>query len=120
MQKVKKINYKQYFPLTMLTTILCMLFSRHLNDVYGILFVYLSTIINHILLISVLNDIVLPYTDSNIEKTDKLSLSFKFIGKVVIIFAGLYLGVLLMGNRVIIPLLNYVFQIFVLIFCLKK
>lgn len=47
-------------------------------------------------------------------------LVFYFLGKITIIFAGLSLGVHFMGDKVIIPLINYILQIFILVLSMRK
>ena len=61
-----------------------------------------------------------PFLDAESKpRTKKVILLF--VGKLVIIFGTLSLGVHLMGKRVLIPLINYVILIFILvIFCMNK
>lgn len=116
-----KINYKKYFLLTGGSTVLTMVFARSLDDVYGILIVYAATILNHIMMLRGVRELVTPYLPGNEDiKSDKTMMVLFFVGKLVMLFGGISLGVLFMGNRVIIPVLNYVVQIFLLIYSLSN
>lgn len=107
-----KINFKKYFGLTALTTLFCFLFLNNIEEVYGVLSVYLATIINHFMLAEAVFNLTEP--NKVFTKKEKFVLFTMLLGKIVILFLGLSLGVHFMGNRVIIPLLNYVVQIFLL------
>jgi len=50
----------------------------------------------------------------NGANVDKIQLVMMFLGKFIILLGALYLGWHFMGNRVIIPVINYVIHIFIL------
>ncbi|MCO4793102.1 MAG: hypothetical protein KC493_05300 [Bacteriovoracaceae bacterium] len=107
-----KINFKKYFGFTLLTTAFCCFFARDIQDIYGIITVYIAAVLNQFMLI----ELVLSLTESEEEMTKKRkwTLLGMAVGKMALLFGGISLGVHFMGNRVIIPLLNYVIQIFLL------
>jgi hypothetical protein len=117
MRSIKKINLISYILLTSLTTGVCCWFALGVDEVIGILIVYAATIINHLLLI----EGGLQLTDAaSGNKIDKLNLVFIFLGKFALLIGAIYLGWQFMGNRVFIPMLNYLVQIFILIFSYKR
>ena len=114
---IKKINIKRYIILTGFTTLIASLFIRSYKELLGILIVYLATILNHMMLV----EATLYLTRSgNGESVDKVQMVTIFIGKFFVLIGGIYLGWHFMANRVFIPMLNYVLQIFLLIYCFKK
>ena len=117
MRSIRKINLKKYFLLTSLTTVLCMFFLQGIQARIGIVCVYIGTIINHIML---LEAVFLVVDLGNKKEVDKIQLLTMFIGKFVVLFGALYLGWHFMGDRVFIPLLNYVVHIFFLTLSSKK
>ena len=114
---IKKINLKRYLFLTGFTTFLACLFVKNLNELYGILIVYLATIINHMMLVEVTSFLTQAGKG---EPVDKLQMVTLFIGKFFVLIIGIYLGWHFMADRVFIPMLNYVLQIFLLINCFNK
>ena len=79
--------------------------------------VYAATILNHLMLI----EGGLQLTDAaSGKKIDKMDLALVFLGKFGILIGAIYLGWHFMGNRVFIPMFNYLIQIFVLILSYKK
>jgi len=117
MRSIKKINLIKYLTLTLLTTGVSCVFSKNLDDVFGILIVYAATIINHLMLI----EGGLQLTDAASGKNvDKFNLVLVFVGKFGVLIGAIYLGWHFMGNRVFIPMFNYLVQIFILVFAYKK
>jgi hypothetical protein len=114
MQLTKRINLKLFIPLSLSFTCLALLFSRNTLEASVIIGIYIATLINLALLLGVISKIVEIGSSTEPVEYSKLNLALVFIGKMGIIFLGLSLGVHFMDKRVIIPLLNYVIQIFVL------
>ncbi len=128
------LNIRRYFTLGIVITLLSTLpviFDigsetvdpltkwQHLG---GIGVVYIATVLNHFMLLAGITEILRPVVsrEENPAPVDKLRVAGLFVGKLVFLFAGLALGIHLMGKRVIIPLLNYVLQIFVLTYSSKR
>ena len=111
MRSIKKINIKKYLTLTLLTTLASLFFTQNLDEKIGIACVYIGTIVNQIMLIE---SVMMVVDMGNGEKVDKFQMVTMFLGKFIILFGALYLGWHFMGNRVIIPVVNYVIHIFIL------
>jgi hypothetical protein len=107
-----RINFGNYFLLSIPTTLVALAFARGVNEVMAILVIYLATILNQLLLVEGVFELV--------GASNKVKVVILFLLKMAILFGALALGVHLMGKRVIIPLLNYVVIIFVLGISLKN
>lgn len=116
----KRINLKIFIPVSLITTVALLLFSESSKEVTVILGIYAATLANLFLLLSVIQKIVEIGTATEPVDYSKLNLALVFVAKMAIIFLALTIGVHFMGKRIIIPLLNYVFQIFVLGVSLKR
>ena len=114
MPLTKRINLKIFLPVSILSTAALLLLSKSNTETLVILGVYLATRLNLFLLLSVIQKIVDVAVATEPVEYSKLNLVLIFIAKMVVIFLALTIGVHFMGKRIIIPLLNYVFQIFVL------
>ncbi len=115
------INFKRYFLLTGIsTTILIILVARSLPDLAGIISVYIAACINQIMLARFARLFFSPAVATQRSNIDKGEVVSTFIVKGIILAAGITLGVLFMGNRVIFPIINYVFQMFALYYSLVK
>jgi uncharacterized membrane protein YccC len=66
------------------------------------------------MLVMGIRELVQPYLEASSSKRIK-RIIFLFVGKLVILFGALSLGVHLMGERVLMALINYVVLIFVLV-----
>ncbi len=110
----KRINLKIFIPVSLITTLALLLFSQSQTETLVILGVYLATLINLFLLLSVINKIVEIGTATEPVDYSKLRLALVFLAKMLVLFLALTIGVHFTGKRIIIPLLNYVIQIFVL------
>ena len=115
-----KINVKSYLIYSLPSTLICCLLCRTMNELLGVLIIYIGTLINQFMLVEGVRCLIDPFIDAGSKpRTKKVVLLF--VGKLVIIFGTLSLGVHLMGKRVLIPLINYVILIFILvIFCMNK
>ncbi len=104
-----KIDLKKFFLISITTTIVFCLFSRDMADVLTIIAVYAATLLHLFMLSEAVYELTLGKDGGNRKK-----IVFLFIGKFAVLALALTLGVQIMGSRIIIPVLNYVFQIFVL------
>ena len=117
MRSIKRINLTRYLILTAMTTCIAIYLCKNSNELIGILVVYSATIINHLLLV----EGGLQLTDAaSGKKIDKFDIILVFIGKFALLIGAIYLGWQFMGNRVFIPMVNYLIQIFILVFSYKK
>lgn len=109
----KRVNYKRYIPMSLIVTAFFCAFAENYQELTGILIVYVATVINQFLLVKGVREMIRPHIDAGAEAKNG-TIFFIFMLKLGVIFGGLALGVHFMDSRVIIALLNYVVQIFVL------
>ena len=117
MRAIEKINLKKYLVLVSVTTAIALAFSRSYLDVLGVFAVFLGTLGNHYMLVEGVFSVIDMGQGRKVDKTQLLVI---FVGKFGVLFGAIYLGWHFMGDRVIIPVLNYVVQIFILVFSFKK
>ena len=118
MQFLKKIELKTFIPLSVASTIIFGLFCKSTNEVLVLSVVYIATLINLALLINLLTNMFeLKLSGGEIKPLNILTM---FILKLIIMFAALTWGIHLVGNRIIIPLINYILQILILTFAMRK
>ena len=109
-----ELNLKRYLLFSLPSTALCVALCKSWVEILAVLTVYLGTILNHIMLVASLKELLIPFVDTESQRSTK-KIVLLFVGKLVILFGSLSLGVHLMGKRVLIPLINYVVLIFVLV-----
>jgi hypothetical protein len=109
-----KINFKKYLIFIALLLLLeTPLYYADIKLFIGILIGLSGTIINNVMLIGFVNQFIL-------EAPNKLKMTTLLLSKTVILFGLLSLSSLFMGNKVIIPVLNYVLIIFILYYSTVK
>lgn len=119
MHFLKKINLKKYFLSLFILNLVAALFVQDKNDLYGGLIILIATLCNHVLLIEGVTLIVL--NQKNLTPKAVLFRAIPiFLGKILILVFGIYIGVHFMGPRVIIPVILYVISIFILVLSIKK
>ena len=109
-----ELNLRRYILFSLPSTALCIALCRTWIDVLAVFVVYFGTVLNQIMLVASLREMLLPFIDTESRKSNK-KIVLLFVGKLVILFGSLSLGVHLMGKKVLIPLINYVVLIFVLV-----
>ena len=109
-----ELNLRRYILFSLPSTALCIALCRTWIDVLAVSVVYFGTVLNQIMLVASLREMLLPFINTESRKSNK-KIVLLFVGKLVILFGSLSLGVHLMGKRVLIPLINYVVLIFVLV-----
>ena len=113
----QKNDLLKYAALTTLSVIPSLFFLKNITEWIIVLCVPFLVFLNHLLLVEVVVDITQPEIT---PEEEKFSPAFMFIAKFIILIAALTFGVHFMGKRIIIPVLNYVVQIFILYFSFKK
>jgi len=115
-----KINLKKFFLISLPTTAVFLAFSRNWNDALAIMIVYTATVVH----LGMLSEAVFELIESQISEGHihnvKDKIMYLFLGKLTILILGLLIGRQLMGNRIIIPVINYVIQIFILTFSIRS
>ena len=110
-----KINLKRFILLSPTTTLLFCLFAKDMAELLTILGVYVATLLS----MAMLSESVFEMTEGE-DGGNRKKIVILFIGKFVVLALALTLGVQIMGSRIIIAVLNYVFQIFVITLCFYK
>jgi hypothetical protein len=108
----RKINIKRYALFGGLTTSVSAFLCRTNVEIYVLLFVTLAAMLNQYMLLVVTNEMVMSAKES--LPRDKNKLLILSGGKIFVIIFSLAVGSHFIGNRIIIPLMNYVCMIFVL------
>jgi hypothetical protein len=120
MQFVKRIRFKLFIPLSLGTTVLFALFLPSQKLLIVHICVYIATLINQLLLLYVVDQMLPSKGASRHHKVDKTRVMLALVLKLVLLFLALSIGVQMVGNKIILPLLNYVIQIFLLGVSLKR
>lgn len=114
------INFKKYFIYSLPSTIACLLLARGGMEIFAIVLAYLLTTVNQYLLVYGVTELLNPaYLEAPQQRPTK-KIIFFFVVKMLILALGLYFCAVIMGKRVIIPVINYVALIFVLLFSIEK
>lgn len=82
--------------------------------------VYLATLVNFWMLINIIEYLALSVKLGNKEKINKWKVSGFFVGKLLALLIALTLSIQIMGDKLLIPVLSYVSQIFVLGVSLRR
>jgi hypothetical protein len=99
--------------LSFLSTTLFGLFIRDVPGIAVLLGVFVATLVNHACLIEMIEDMSLS-TKRGGAPLDKFKMIQLGFVKLIVLVGALSLGVLFIGSRIILPLLNYVVIIFIL------
>lgn len=118
MQLNEKINLKKYSLLSVLLLGASYFLSRNLSEYLAICVVFFAVVLNQWMLFNSVQGMI-NATISN-ESESGLNTIFSFLFKAIILIAAITFGVHIMGNRVIIPILIYIAQIFILYISMNK
>lgn len=115
------VSLKHYVIATLLSTAISAAFCNGYEEYIGLGLVYMGTVVNHIFLVELVW-LLSENAKDNGQKTkhNKKKIVFYAIGKLAVLILALSFGVHFMGKRVIIAVLNYVLQIFILGLCTNK
>ncbi len=120
MPVIKRINLRLFLPVSLATLLVFSLFCKGQTEILVLLGVHVATLINLYMLMFVVDRLLLNQEVLASKNIDKFKVVSYFLLKIFILFFALSLGVHFIGNRIIIALLNYVIQIFVLGISLKR
>jgi hypothetical protein len=112
-----KINLKLYLSLSALSTVVACLFAQNFIEVLVILIIAGATIINQTVLVELVSEMFHSAAQGGLgggPKVDKGRILVLSIVKIGVMLGAISFGVLFMGNRIIIPVINYVIMIFIL------
>ena len=120
MELIKKIDHKLFWPISLITTMIFCLFARGTTEVIVVSGIYVATLISLFLLMYIMHVVVIDQKALRERKIDKMKLFLYMMLHILFLFGSIGLGVHFMGNRIILAVLNYVAQIFVMGFGLRK
>tara|TARA_Y100000296_G_C5129876_1_gene234941 strand:- start:690 stop:1064 length:375 start_codon:yes stop_codon:yes gene_type:complete len=120
MELIKKIDHKLFWPVSLIVTLAFCFLAQGRIEILVIIGVYTATLISLFLLMYIMHVIIFDQQALKERKVDKVKLFLYMMLHILFLFGSIGLGVHFMGNRIIIPVLNYVAQIFVLAFGLRK
>ena len=114
----KKINLKKYVILSIVHLAITYFFVKNIEEFLIVILVFMATIINQSMLVYAVSSMALSAT-GKINGTSKSAI-FMFMGKTLVLAVALIFGVQIMGKRIIIPLINYIIQIFILYLSFRR
>lgn len=120
MDVLKKINHRIFWPISLISTLGFCLFARNETEIFAILFVYIATLLALFFLMFILYSVIFNQEARANRKIDKGKMFLYLLLHVLFLFGSIGIGVHFMGNRIILAVLNYVIQIFVLGIGLRK
>lgn len=118
MELRKKINYKLFILCSIASTFLTSLFLKSTDQYIGHSIFYICVVLSFYFLLRAVSSLMLVG-----EKSQKINIPSMFklmFLHLIILIIGLGIGVLFMGNTIIIGLINYIIQIFVLGLSMRK
>ncbi len=118
MPLIKKINLKKYISLSIALLIVGFTTCRNSQEVLATGVVFVSVILNQWMLLNSIDAITQKALSKESDKPSNIVINFLF--KAIILIVAISFGVHIMGNRIIIPILIYIVQIFVLYFSLVE
>ena len=114
----KKISFKKYLVLSFVHIGLTYFVVNNFSEYKIILLVFFATVLNQWMLVESVESLVQGAVQGGDRDTANTVLMF--LGKTILLLAALSFGVHIMGKRIIIPILNYIVQIFILYFSFKR
>jgi hypothetical protein len=113
-----KINLKRYIGLSLASTLIACLFTQNFIEAIVVFIIYGATLINQMVLVELVTEMMQNAARGGLRSdgpaVDKSRVLMLTIVKIGVMLGAISFGVLFMGNRIIIPVLNYVIMIFIL------
>ena len=113
----KKIDLRKYFFISFIHIGLTYFLVDNLSEYSVIIFVFIATVLNQWMLVESVESLVQGAAGNKQSETGNSVLYF--LAKTILLLAALSFGVHIMGKRIIIPILNYIVQIFILYFSFR-
>lgn len=120
MELVKKIDHKVFWPFSLISTLIFCLLAKSKIEIYTILCIYIAVLFSLYTLMAILFSVLSDPVTRATGKIKKGKITLYLFFHISFLFGSIGMGVLFMGNRIIIPIFNYVLQIFILGFALRK
>jgi uncharacterized membrane protein YfcA len=118
MELRKKINYKLFIICSAISTVLTSLVLKNTSEHIGHVAFYICVILSFYFLLRAVSSLITIGSKS--EKVNMTSMFRLMFFHLIILLIGLGIGVHFMGNKIIIGLINYIIQIFILGLSMKK
>jgi hypothetical protein len=115
---IKKINLKKYLLYSTALFLLSAGFYNNLNELFYSLIIFVAVILNQFMLVNSVTSLIESVKENS--EVNKSNILLNFIFKTILLVTAITFGVHIMGNRVIIPVIIYIFQIFVLYFSINR
>jgi hypothetical protein len=112
-----KINLRLYLSLSALSTFGACLFAQDFIEALVILIIAGATLINQSILVELVSEMFNTAAQAGLSggaKVDQGRILMLSVVKIGVMLGAISFGVLFMGNRIIIPVINYVIMIFIL------
>lgn len=112
-----KINLKLYLGLSTVSTAVACLFAQNFIEILTIFIIAIATVVNQTVLVELVSEMFSTAAQGGLSggpKVDKGRVLMLTLVKMGVMLGAISFGVLFMGNRIIIPVINYVIMIFIL------
>lgn len=116
----KRVNLKRFFLISIPTFAVFIYLCKDQRESLAMLGVYLATIVNFWMLINIIEYLAQSVKSNQRANISKWKVAGFFVGKMLALLVALTLSVQIMGDRLLIPVLSYVIQIFVLGVSLRR
>lgn len=104
---VKKIRPKRYFFSSLVGVGVCLLFLETKQEVMAFFIAHIAVCINLAMLVEAVGEVI--------EKTHRnKKIVLLIVGKFIVLAIGLNLAIQMMSNKLLIPVIDYIYQIFAL------
>ncbi len=116
---LNKINFVRYFSLSLPLAAICLYLLTPGKEWLAFVVCYAATVIYLVMFWMAVDELIRPHRIDGYKANGKY-LAFLFIGKLVILIGALLFGVQILQSKIIIPVINYFLNIFVLGVSIKK
>lgn len=116
---INKINFVRFFTLSLPLAAVCVYLLTPGREWLAFGICYFASILYLIMFWMAVDELIKPYRIDG-YKTNKKYLAFLFIGKLAILIGALLFSVQILESKIIIPVINYFLNIFVLGASIKK
>ncbi len=114
-----KIDFKKYLIFSLFPTLITSLTMFTFVGFFITWIFFFITIVNQLMLIEIVFNLLLP-EGSDVSKKSGLSIALLFIAKFALITLALVISAQFIGSKIIFLIINYVVQIFNLIYSIKR
>ena len=115
----EKINFMRFFAFSIPLALGCMAVLNNRDEWLAFGVIYVATVIYLLMFALFVYELIRPHRIKD-YKLYKKNLVFLFIGKLLILIGAILFGVQILESKIIIPVINYFLNIFVLGVSIKK